>query len=246
MPDFSLAGKNILITGASSGIGRAAAVACSLMGAKIIATARDSGRLKDTLSLLSGEGHAVYSADLRNLVDIKNLTEILPKLDGIVHCAGTTDTLTCRHIEYERLLFLFETNFFGSVNLMTALMQRKKISKGASIVFLSSLLAAHVVETGSALYASTKAAILAYARNLAKEVAPRKVRVNTLMPGMVKTDLMKKMTYTEEQFNNEEKRYPLGYGTPEDIADFIVFLLSPASKWMTGQKIVIDGGRTLN
>ena len=246
MPDFSLAGKYILITGASSGIGRAAAVACSRMGAKIIGTARDRGRLEETLSLLSGEGHAVHSADQRNPAEIGVLAEMLPKLDGIVHCAGTTDTIPCRHMAYERLLALFETNFFGTVNLMTALMQGKKISKGASIVFISSFLADSVAETGSAAYASAKAAMAAYARVLAKEVALRKIRVNTLMPGIVRTGLLQKMTFTEVEFNENEKLYPFGYGTPEDIADFIVFLLSPASRWMTGQKIVIDGGRTLN
>ncbi len=246
MPDFSLCGKTILITGASSGIGRAAAVACSEMGAKVIGTARDQGRLEETLSLLTGEGHTVYSADQRNQPEIAAMAEKLPKLDGIVHCAGTSDTMPCRYITHERLLALFETNFFGTVNLMTVLMQGKKISKEASIVFISSFLADCIAETGSATYASAKAAMAAYARVLAKELAPRKIRVNTLMPGIVRTELLKKMTFTEEEFNENEKLYPFGYGTPEEIADFIVFLLSPASRWMTGQKIVIDGGRTLN
>ena len=243
---FSLSGKQILVTGASSGIGRATAIVCSQQGATVFVTGRNEIRLAETLSLLTGEGHEAVACDLTSDEDVKTLAGRLPKLDGIVHCAGTQQTCITKMLNKGVLEGLMGTNFFSAAELNAALMKAKLLSKGASVVLVSSAAASRVAEVGNAAYSASKGALSAYSRVLAAELAPRNIRVNTVAPGMVRTALMEKFDVSEEEFLENEKQYPLGYGKPEDVAYAIVFLLSDASRWITGTELLMDGGLTLH
>lgn len=239
---FTLSGKTILVTGASSGIGRAVAVQCSLMGAKIIATGRNGNRLQDTLSMLAGEGHAAVIADLSTDTGRLNLIGAIPKLDGVVHCAGIGQRVLCKAVEASDISDVMDINFSAAVLLQSALLSEKKINKEASIIFMSSRAAA-VPSIANSLYSASKAAIESYSRCLSLELAARKVRVNCICPAMVWTDLIISEGATKEQLEEAQKQYPLGrYGSPEDIANLAIFLLSDASSWMTGSSIDITGG----
>lgn len=243
---FSLEGKNVLVTGASSGIGRATAIACSQHGAKVFVTGRNEARLAETLSMLAGEGHEAVVCELTSDEDVKALTDRLPKLNGIVHCAGTQQTCITKMLNKGVLEGLMDTNFFSAAVLNAALMKARLLVKGASVVFVSSAAASRVAEVGNAAYSASKGALTAYSRVLAVELAPRNIRVNTVAPGMVRTALMEKFDVSEEEFLENEKQYPLGYGKPEDVAYAIVFLLSDASRWITGTELLMDGGLTLH
>jgi NAD(P)-dependent dehydrogenase (short-subunit alcohol dehydrogenase family) len=243
---FSLEGKNVLVTGASSGIGRATAIACSQQGARVFVTGRNEARLTETLSMLAGEGHEAVVCELTSDEDVKALTDRLPKLNGIVHCAGTQHTCITKMLNKSVLEGLMDTNFFSAAVLNAALMKARLLVKGASVVFVSSAAASRVAEVGNAAYSASKGALTAYSRVLAVELAPRNIRVNTVAPGMVRTALMEKFDVTEEEFLENEKQYPLGYGKPEDVAYAIVFLLSDASRWITGTELLMDGGLTLH
>ncbi len=243
---FSLLGKTILVTGASSGIGRATAVVCSRQGGKLIITGRNADRLHQTLNLLSGEGHFSVKCDLIMESDIESLVNHIEKLDGIVYCAGTQQTCITKMLNKEVIQNLMETNYLSTALLNAALLSNKKISKGASLVLVSSAAALHVSEIGNAAYSASKGALSSFGRVLAAELAPRKIRVNMVAPAMVKTAIMEKFDVSEEEFIENEKQYPLGYGEPEDVANAIVFLLSDAARWITGTEFLLDGGLTLH
>ncbi len=239
---FSLRGKTILVTGASSGIGKGIAITCSKMGATLILNGRDKGRLERSLSELAPGSHQILPADLTMTEDILSLTEKLPPLDGIVHCAGIGQRKLCKQLEVEDVVTLMNSNFTGPILLQTEILKKKKLNREASIVFLSSM-AVDAPSVGNALYSASKAALLSYANCLAIELAPRKIRVNTICPAMIWTNLILKGGLTEEQLREDEQRYPLKrYGQPDDIANLAVYLLSDASSWMTGSKIKITGG----
>jgi len=238
---FNLAGKFILITGASSGIGRGIAVACAGMGAKVILTARNEARLNETLSLCEGEYHCYICADLTKAEDRARLVAQLPQLDGFVQCAGIGSRVPCKGLEGEDIATVMQPNMEAPMLLQSALLTEKKLSKDASIVYITSS-AATMPAVGNAVYSASKAALIAYAKCLAQELASRKIRVNCISPTMVMTDLAL-VGATQEQLNEAEKAYPLGrYGRPEDIGNLAVYLLSNASEWMTGSNIEITGG----
>lgn len=238
---FSLVGKTILVTGASSGIGRGIAVACARMGANVIVTARNLVRLQETLAAMSGDKHAIIVADLIDEVQRKHLVEQLPVLDGIVHCAGVGSRVLCKNIEQSDINYVMQPNFMAPVLLQTELLSAKKITKSASIVFIASR-AADMPSVGNAVYSASKGAIISYAKCLALELAPRKVRVNCICPAMVWTDLAL-TSASREQLEEAEQKYPLKrYGQPEDVAYLAVYMLSDASSWMTGSSVDITGG----
>lgn len=241
---IDLLGKHILITGASSGIGRQTSYLCASLGAVLAITGRNKIRLNDTLSSLSGEGHQAICCDQTNAEEVSNMVDQLPSLDGIVYCAGIQETCLTKNIDLPVLDKLMSTNFFSTVLLNTQLLQKKKLKKNASIVFVSSV-AIEYAEIGNAVYSSSKAALTSFAHVLALELSSRRIRVNTVMPGMVRTPLREQFEVTEEQFEKDEMNYPLGYGEPEDVANAIVFLLSDASRWITGSDLLLDGGLTL-
>jgi len=242
---FSLNGKTILITGASSGIGKITSIECSKLGAKIILTGRNTKRLEETLALLSGEGHQLKVLDLNISEAVSEFIENMPKLDGVVYCAGTQRTCPIKFIQREDIDKVFETNFFANININTLLLSKKKINKGASIVFISSIAAGIVAEVGNAIYSASKGALSSYAKVLALEMSSQRIRVNCVLPGMVNTPLLKKLDVEEDQLKEDEKRYPLGYGNPEDVAYSVIYLLSDATKWVTGSNLILDGGLTL-
>ncbi len=239
---FSLEGKTILVTGASSGIGRSIAVACSQMGAKVIVNGRNEQKLKETLAMMPGDGHDVKVGDLTDTTSLPTMVGTLPKLDGIVHCAGIGTRVLCKNVVEADIDQTMGTNFKAPVLLQTELLKQKKINKGASIVFVASL-ATDSPSVGNALYAASKGALVAYANCLQLELAPRMIRVNCISPAMVWTDLIFKGGLTEEELHEDEQKYPLKrYGRPEDIAHLAVYLLSDAASWMAGSNVKITGG----
>ena len=239
---FTLEGKTILVTGASSGIGRGIAIACSKMGANVLVNGRNESRLKETLQLLEGESNKIVVADLSNSVKVTEMVTELPKLDGIVHCAGIGQRVLCKQLQERDLDEMMDVNFKAPVMLQTELLKQKKINKAASIVFIASI-AADSPTIGNAMYCASKGAIISYANCLSIELAPRLIRVNCISPAMVWTDLIFKGGITEEELREDENKYPLKrYGTPEDIANLSIYLLSDASSWMTGSNIRISGG----
>lgn len=239
---FKLVGKQILVTGASSGIGRGIALACAKMGATIIATGRNVLRLEETLSQLPPGAHTAISADITKVENIYHLVDELPKLDGIVHCAGVGCRIACKDITKEIIDRVMNPNFEATILLQSAILSKKKINKAASIVYIASI-AAWSPSMGNAIYSASKGAIISYAQCLAQELAPRKIRVNCICPAMVWTDLILQDGITCEDLKEDEKHYPLKrYGTPEDIANLAIYLLSDASAWMTGSNIKISGG----
>lgn len=245
---FSLTGKTILVTGASSGIGRASAIQCSAMGANVIITARDEQRLNQTFcSLDTSKQNISIIADLINKEDIDRLISELPIIDGVMLCAGKSKRLPIQFITRESLDDLFNINFYAPVELLRLLYKKKKISKGGSVVLVDSIGGNTVFTPGAAMYGSSKAALNAMMRYCAKEFAARLIRVNCICPGMVDTPLIHRGDITAEQLEKDKDQYPLKrYGNPEDIAYSAVYLLSDASSWLTGQDIIIDGGISIN
>ncbi len=242
---FELVGKHLLITGASSGIGKMTALLCSQMGATVTITGRDEQRLHESLSLLEGEGHRAILCNLSDSDEVRDLVNAVEKLDGAVFCAGTIQTCIAKNITKEFCQSMFDSNFYSAVDLNSQLLSRKKINKNASLVFVSSVSAFNCAEYGNAAYGATKGALAAYARTLALELSFRGCRVNVVSPGMVRTPLLEKFDVSEEQFDKDEEKYPLGYGQPEDVANAIVFLLSDGARWITGTNLIMDGGLTL-
>ena len=242
---FDLSGKHVLITGASSGIGRSTAVLSASLGATLTIIGRNEKRLNDTLSSLSGEGHKAVCCDLTCPDSVNDMVDSLPLLDGIVYCAGVQETCLTKNIDNQVLDKLMNTNFRSTVLLNSQILKKKKLKKNSSVVFISSVTALRCAEIGNAIYSSTKAAITSFARVLALELASRRIRVNIVSPGMVHTPLLDQLDITAEQFRQDEHNYPLGYGKPEDVANTVAFLLTDATKWMTGSDIVLDGGLTL-
>lgn len=239
---FTLEGKTILVTGASSGIGRGIAIACSKMGATVIINGRNEQRLAETMTEMQGEENLSLAADLSDGNSLTGMVSRLPKLDGIVHCAGIGQRVLCKQLQEADLDTMMDVNFKAPVMLQTEILKQKKINKGASIVFIASI-ASDSPSIGNAVYSASKGAIISYANCLALELAPRLIRVNCILPAMIWTDLILKGGITEEELKEDEKKYPLKrYGKPEDIANLSIYLLSNAAAWMTGSSIKITGG----
>lgn len=239
---FSLSGKTILVTGASSGIGQGIAISCSMMGAKVIINGRNTQKLRDTLSHLLGDGHEIVPGDLIDSVALESIVNTIPKLDGIVHSAGIGTRVLCKNIVEADIDQTISTNFKAPVLLQTEILKKKKLNKGGSIVFIASM-SYDSPSVGNALYAASKGALISYANCLQLELAPRMVRVNCISPAMVWTDLIFKGGLTEDELREDEQKYPLKrYGKPEDIANLVIYLLSDASAWMTGSNLKITGG----
>lgn len=239
---FSLEGKTIMVTGASSGIGRGIAVTCSKMGAKVIINGRNLTKLQETSSQMVPDSAIIFAGDLTDAVSLLSLVEKLPKLDGVVHCAGIGQRILCKDLQIENVNQVMDVNFKAPVMLQAELLRQKKINKAASIVFVASI-ASWSPSFGNSVYSASKGAIISYANCLALELAPRKIRVNCISPAMVWTDLILNDGIDEDQLKEDEQKYPLKrYGQPEDIANLAVYMLSDASLWMTGSNVKISGG----
>ena len=241
MDKFSLSGKTILVTGASSGIGRAIAISCSQQGARVILNGRNQLRLQATLEALAGEGHEAMQADLTDAEQRQALAEQVPQLDGVVHCAGIGSRVLCKMLEEQDVSRVMQANFKAPVLLQAELLREKKIAKEASIVFIASA-AATMPSVGNAIYSASKAATIAYAKCLAQELANRKIRVNCISPAMVWTDLAL-VGASREELEQDQLKYPLKrYAQPEDITGAAIYLLSDASSWVTGSNMELTGG----
>ena len=251
MTPFDLIGKNIIVTGASSGLGRQVAISCSKMGARIVLMGRNKDRLQKTLQEMQNpEIHIPVSIDLvefdRIEGVIENVVAKIGKFDGVVNCAGISSTLPLRSVSPEKLLNLFNINVFAAHQLSRIVSNPKYFStNGGSILFISSV-AGLVGENAKSAYSMTKGALIAGTRSLAVELAVKKIRVNSISPGLIVTPL----NSNAEHITNPEKRqalenqHLLGLGSPEDVAYACVYLLSDASRWVTGTNLVIDGGYT--
>ena len=239
---FSLVDKTILITGASSGIGRAITVECTKMGAIVIAVGRNQSRLEETKSMCKQGNCSLYTCDITKKKEIEQLILSIPPLDGVVHCAGIGQRILCKQLREIDIDNILDINFKATVLLQTGLLTEKRIKKGASIVFVSSM-ASWSPSIGNSIYSASKGAISSFASCLSLELAPRQIRVNCISPAMVLTKLILQDGLDEEILKQDEKKYPLGrYGSPNDIAYLAIYLLSDTSRWMTGSNIKISGG----
>lgn len=242
---FLLSNRHILVTGASSGIGRAIAVESSKMGARVTVLGRNQERLAQTMTALEGTGHQSVALDLRNTTELERVVSNLDGMDGIVHAAGITRVMPAQFISLEDCQDIMAVNVYAPIELTKLLLSNRKINKGASLVFISSVVGGLLPYKGQGVYAVSKGGLSAYARVLALELSARKIRVNSILPAMVRTRLLDSLGADPAALDADEKRYPFGYGTPEDVAWAAVYLLSGASRWMTGNNLVIDGGVTL-
>ncbi len=243
---FTLEGKVILVTGASSGIGRGIAVTCSKMGATVIINGRNIAKLQETSFLMEPNSAVIKPGDLTDSSSLTSLVIELPKLDGVVHCAGMGQRIPCKDLQIDNVNQVMDVNFKAPVMLQAELLRQKKINKAASIVFVASI-ASWSPSLGNSIYSASKGAIISYANCLSIELAPRKIRVNCISPAMVWTDLILQDGVEEKQLKEDEQKYPLKrYGTPDDIATLAVYMLSDASTWMTGSNVIISGGGKLS
>lgn len=245
---ISLDGKNIMVTGASSGIGRATAVLLAGLGARVIGLGRDQGRLDETRAMMAAGDHLMRSVDLVDSSALSAFSDELKekgiRVDGLVHAAGISGTLPLQVVSEEKMDHFIETNITATIRVTQAVTKKNIFSPdGGSIVWLSSVMA-HAGESGKSLYALTKGALTAAARSLAIELAPRKIRVNCIAPGVVETPMVAGAYYSqdEEMLNRIRGLHPLGLGKPEDVAHVAAFLVSDASRWITGTSVVVDGG----
>lgn len=243
---FTLENKTILVTGASSGIGKATAIECSRMGAKVVVTGRNEERLNQTLAELEGEGHLAIVADLASDEGVNALVEQCPKIDGLVNNAGATVTVPVQFINRENLEGLMQVNTVAPILLFQRLMKAKRLGKGASVVFTASVSGLCCAVLGNSLYSTSKAAIGGFVKNAALELAGKNIRVNAVCPGMIDTHILDAGIVGADDLERERQKYPMKrFGKPEEVAWSIIYLLSDASSFTTGSTLVMDGGFTL-
>lgn len=243
---FSIEGKTILVTGAASGMGKATALACAKMGAKVVAIDYNAEGLANTLNELECEGHLSFVLNLADEETWKDLFANTPVLDGIANCAGIANMNPFMFVGRDEFDRVFNINFFGPVLLTKGLIKAKKLNKGGSVVFVSSVDGPRVVHIGNSVYSAAKNALVGIARNMAVDLAAKKIRVNCILPGTTDTPLIRTANVTEESLAEVAKSFPLKrFGTPDDMAYGIIYLLSDASGFVTGTELVIDGGYTL-
>jgi len=242
---FSLGGQRILVTGASSGLGRAIAIACAARGATLILAGRDTARLAETQAALAGEGHVEIDGDLVDDAARERLVAGAGLLDGIVHCAGISRLSPMRMVNAKHLQEVWSINYESPVLLTQRLLAKGQVAAGGSILFMSSI-AAFIGVAGVGVYSGTKAALIGTMRCLAMEVVKRGIRVNCLAPTLVETPLFLEAAKMASSMEDQRARHPLGFGQPEDVANAAVFYLAPASRWITGTTLIMDGGLTIS
>jgi NAD(P)-dependent dehydrogenase (short-subunit alcohol dehydrogenase family) len=246
---FSLEGKTVLVTGASSGIGRQCAVDCAGMGAKVILVARNEERLNETLAMMEPGAHAAYSYDLNDLSGIKELVARIVSeqglFDGFVHAAGIEMTKPFKSLKPEDYEEVMRVNTLSGLEFARQLTSAKSFNKGGSVVFIASITGV-IARVGVAAYSASKGALISASRVMAAELAKRSIRVNCISPGTILTPLMQDFlsTLSEDQYKARVSGFPLGLGETTDVSSAAVYLLADASRWVTGQNLVVDGGFT--
>ena len=248
---LDLSGRTILVTGASSGIGRETAILLSQLSAKVVLSGRDAKRLQETREQLHGDAHSVTAYDL-NLLDeipawLKNVTAESGPLHGLVHSAGVHATIPLRVLSAQRIDEIMKVNVSTAIMLAKALRQKSCLAADCSLVFLTSA-AGLVGSPGLAAYSASKAALIGLTRSLALELAGDGMRVNCVAPGFVKSAMLDRhiQVLSVEQLKALEASFPLGFGTPRDVAYAIAFLLAGTGRWITGSTVVVDGGYTIH
>ena len=242
---FSLAGRRLLVTGASSGLGRAIATTCAQRGATLVLAGRDVPRLDETRGSRAGNGHATISAHLVEAEGRDRVVAQCGTLDGVVHSAGISRLSPIRMATAQHLTDVWRINYEAPVLLTQKLLAKNQVAANGSILFLSSI-AAFIGVAGVGVYSGTKAALIATMRCLAMEVVKRGIRVNCLAPALVETPLLAATETVVANMDEQKAAYPLGFGKPDDVANAAVFYLSSASRWITGTTLVMDGGLTIS
>ena len=241
---FSLEGRQILVTGASSGIGEAAARLCAQMGARVLACGRNEERLRKVVSELAGEGHQTVIGDLTDPAGRQAVVDAATALDGCVFSAGAATLAPTRMVSQRHLDTMFAVNYDAPVLLTQALLAKRKIARDASLVYVTAV-AEHIGPNATGAYAGAKAALKATMRTIAVEVASQGMRANCVSPGFVSTPMLDGL---QAVMNTQEKTAlsPLGAIEPGEVAAGIAWLLAPASRWVSRTTLVIDGGLTLH
>ncbi len=245
----ALTDRHLLVTGASSGLGRAAAGAFAIAGARITLMGRDADRLESTRKSLAGDDHDAIAAafvDLETTADVvKAIAADRGPIDGIFHSAGVELVRPMRMFKNDHAASLFEAALYGSLGIARAAASRGVLSDGASLVFMSSVAGLRGT-AGMVGYSAAKAAVDGLVRSLACELAPRRIRVNSIAAGAVQTEMHERLSKTlgDAAIGDYERRHLLGFGRPEDIASAALFLLGDASTWITGTTLSVDGGYT--
>lgn len=245
---FSLSGKIILVTGAASGIGRVTAIECSKMGASVIITDIREEGLSETFHLLERNeiGHQMIVCDLTSDAEVEKMISLLPELHGMVNNAGITKPLPVKFINREDLEKILSVNTLAPIYLTQKLLKKKKVGRGASLVFTVSIGGIYTVAPGNAMYGISKGALHVFMKNTALELASVGIRCNSVNPGMIHTNLMAGKQYSREDQEKDMKTYPMKrYGEAHEVALGIIYLLSDASSFVTGHSLIIDGGKTL-
>ena len=251
---FSLSGKTILVTGASSGIGAQCAIDCAAMGARVVLVARNEERLQAVLQQMSGEGHRYYIQDLEVLVDgpqdagklfISQVVEDNGKLDGLVHAAGVEKTLPLKLLKPQDYRHILNVNTLSAFELVRQCSNKSFFNDGGHIVLIASITAI-IGRSGTAAYAASKGAMVSAVRSMVPELARKKITINCISPGTILTPLMQNFlsTLSEEDYAKRVSGFPLGLGETTDVSHACVYLLSDAARWVTGQNFIVDGGYT--
>lgn len=243
---FSLENKTILVTGASSGIGKAIAQECSHMGADLIITGRNEERLKETFGLMKGDRHSYIAADLNNKEGIEKLISSLPQLNGLVLCAGIVEMWPVNYATKERFNKIFDTNFFSPIEILRLIVKKKLFNHSLSVVAIDSIAGNEDFVIGNGIYGAGKAALKSFLKFCALEMASKNIRINTVSPGLILTPMHTNGAVEEDLLEKAVDKIPLKrWGLPQDIAPAVVYLLSDASSYVTGTDIKIDGGCTI-
>lgn len=246
MNPFSLNNKMILITGASSGIGKSIAEECARMGAKLIITGRNEVRLQETMANLEGTGHVSVVTDLSEQKGIKDLLSSIPKLDGLVLAAGIVEACPVLFATKEKIESIYTTNLFSPIEILRTIVKKKLFNRGFSIVAIDSIAGTSDFCPANGIYGSGKAALSSFMKYVAVETASKGIRVNTISPGMIYTPIHLGGAIDEDKLKETIDKVPLKcWGRPQDIAYGAVYLLSDASLYITGSDIRIDGGLSL-
>lgn len=246
---FSLEDKNIIITGASSGIGRACAVRCSECGARVVAVGRSLERLAETEDRLTGNGHLLISADVSEMDSIKDVVQeaytTLGPIDGFIHSAGVSFHKPLHLMSYDDYYKMYAVNVLAAFEFCKQISRKGIYQEGTSLVLIASVMASvgAILKVG---YCSSKGALVSGMRAMALELARKRIRVNTISPGVVETEMVKRnyAKADDSTLSNVLSNQAFGIGQPEDVANACIFLLSRASKFITGTDLLVDGGYT--